>query len=428
MNYQIKKLPKGIIEILAEILPEEINKFENSALIELAKDFELPGFRKGKVPLNIVKEKIDSIKILEKASNLAIQKNYAEIMMKENFTPADYPKIEIKKIAPGNPLVFKITVPVIPKVKLGDYKKIKVKEKEIKVSEEEVNNLLKNLQEMRAKEKIVYRPARIGDKVIVDLEMSTDKVPLENGQAKNAIFILGQKSYIPGFSENLVGLLPGSVKNFSLEYPTDHYDKRLAGKIVDFKVKINSIYQIDLPELNDEFASSVGNFKTLEDLKTQLKENLKEEKRIKEEERIEIELLKKLIAISEFDEIPDILIEKEVDKMINELKESIREQGLNFENYLTSIKKTYNNLKEEFKPKAEERIKAILAIGELARKENIRIDEPEIEEELKRFLEIYKDKPEIIKELKTEAGRYYIKNIILNKKVLDWLKNQNKIK
>ncbi|MCD6471340.1 trigger factor [bacterium] len=425
MSYQIKKISKGTIEILVEIPSEKMDEFNNSALSELAKDVEIPGFRKGKAPLNMVKDKIDKNKVLEKAANLAIQKEYAEIMLKENLAPADYPKVEIKKLALGNPFIFKVIVPLIPKVKLGDYKKIKVKRKEIKIDEKEVNNLLKQLQEMRAKETMVQRPAKYGDKIVVDLEMFLDNVLLENGQAKNATFIIGKKSYIPGFSENLVGLVSGAVKNFSLEYPKDHYDKRLAGKVVNFKIKVNGVYQIDLPKLDDEFAATVGNFKKLEDLKNQLRKNLEEEKKIKEEEKIEIELLKKLINISKFDEIPDILIEREVNKMINELKESIEQQGAKFDDYLVSIKRTQDDLKEEFKGRAEERIKTVLAIGELAKKENIKVEESEINQELEKYLEIYKNKPEIIKQLKTESGKYYVKSVILNRKVITWLKEQN---
>lgn len=422
MNIVSTKLPKNLIEILVTLSPEEMANFIDQALNKFIQETEIPGFRKGKAPKEMVKQKIGQIKILEEAANLAINQKYPEIIIQEKLNPVGPPRIEIQKLAPDNPLVFKIIVPLMPSVKIGDYKKIKVKRKEIEIKEAAVDKALKELQQMRHKETLVQRPAQKGDKVEIDLEMFLDKVPLEDGQVKNLACILGEDFYIPGLSDNLIGLSRGETKEFTLKYPETHYDKKLAGKSVDFKIKVNNIYQIDLPALDNQFAQAIGNFKTLEELKQQIRKNIEEEAQLKEEERLEIEILEKLVKLSDFEEIPDILIEAEINKMIDEFKHYFEHQNIKFEDYLNQIKKEEKDLRQEFKPKAEQRIKTALAIHQLAKEQKIDISEAEVDKEVERLTNLYKNQSEAVSNLKSEAGRNYLKNLLLNKKVIEYLK------
>ena len=423
MNIDVKKLPKNLIEIIAELRPEEMEPFNNEALAELARNIQVPGFRPGKAPLEMVRPQIDEIKILEKAAELAVNKKYPEILVKENLNPAGPPKVDVQKLAPGNPLVFKLTIPLVPKVTLGNWKKIKVKRKKIEPDQKEIEKTLETLQESRRKEHLVNRPAKSGDRVDIDMNLSLDKVPLENGQVKNLTVILGKDYYVPGLSSNLEGLKKGREKEFSLHFPETHYDKKLAGRKVDFKVKINEVYQIDLPPLDDKFAKNLG-FENLVNLKDHLKKSLEAQAKNKEEERVEIEILKELVARSHFEEIPDILVSHELDKMLAELAQNLEAQNLKFEDYLISIKKTEEDLRKGLVSQAEERIKTALVIREIAREEKIEVQEEEVKSQLDKISELYKDKKEILEKFTSEAGQSYLKNMLINRKVVELLKKQ----
>jgi trigger factor len=422
MNYTTKKQPRNLLELEVTISPEEMKDFYQQALGEMAKETTVSGFRPGKAPLDLVERQTSKIKVLERAADIAINRNYREIVIKEKIWPIGEPKIELLKLAPDNPLVFKITITLMPKVKLGDYKKIKVQAKPVKIEEKDVQRVLQELQQMRRKEAAVKRPAQLGDRAEVDLEMFIDKVLLENGQVKNLSVILGQDFYIPGLSQQLVGLTIEQTKEFNLQYPADHFDKKLAGKKVDFKVKLNNLYQIDLPELNDGFAQGVGKFKGLAELRDQLKDNLAQEAQAKENDHQEVELLKQLVEKSTFEELPEILIESELDKVINELQYSIEAQGLKFDDYLMHLKKTRVELRKDFVPKAEARVKTAIAINEVAEQEKIVVDDKELDEEVGKMIESYREQPDLLEHIQSNQGRNYLYNVILNRKVIAFLK------
>ena len=422
MNYTTKKQPRNLLELEVTISPEEMKDFYQQALGEMAKETTVSGFRPGKAPLDLVERQTSKIKVLERAADIAINRNYREIVIKEKIWPIGEPKIELLKLAPDNPLVFKITITLMPKVKLGDYKKIKVQAKPVKIEEKDVQRVLQELQQMRRKEAAVKRPAQLGDRAEVDLEMFIDKVLLENGQVKNLSVILGQDFYIPGLSQQLVGLTIEQTKEFNLQYPADHFDKKLAGKKVDFKVKLNNLYQIDLPELNDGFAQGVGKFKGLAELRDQLKDNLAQEAQAKENDHQEVELLKQLVEKSTFEELPEILIESELDKVINELQYSIEAQGLKFDDYLMHLKKTRVELRKDFVHKAEARVKTDIAINEVAEQEKIVVDDKELDEEVGKMIESYREQPDLLEHIQSNQGRNYLYNVILNRKVIAFLK------
>lgn len=424
MNHTIKKLPKNLIEIEVTLDSEEMKKFYQKALAAIGQETTVSGFRSGKAPLELVEQQVGKIKILETAAEDAISHKYREIVLQKKLEPIGQPKIEILKLAPDNPLVFKLTIISLPKIKVCDYKKIKIQTRPIEVKETDIDKVLKEFQQMRRKEFVVERPALKGDRVEVDLEMFLDKVSIEGSPVKNISFVLGEDYYVPGLSDNLLGLKRGMTKEFSLRYPVSHYDKKLAGKVIDFKIKINNVYQIELPAINDDFAKSLGNFETLAHLRAHLGKNLEEEAKLKETERQEIDLLRQLIIKSEFEELPEVLLENELDKIIAELKAAVEQQGLNFDDYLSHLKKTVIDLRKDFVPKAEERVKIALVIHQIARQEKIEIGEQEIDKEIEKLSAFYKDEPMTIEKLKLEDGRNYIKNMLLNRKVIEWLKEQ----
>jgi len=429
MDIQTKKQPKNLIEIIVEIPVEEVDSFEKKALQELSQEKNIKGFRPGKAPLDLVKKELEETKIMEKTAEIAINEKYPKILKEQKITPAAPPEIEIQKLAPHNPLIFKLKISLMPNIRLGDYKKIKIKTEKIEIDEKEVEKILEELKKMRRKEKITDRPAKTGDKVKADLQLFADNVPLENGQIKDFSFILGEDKFLPAsVLDNLKNSKKGDKKEFSYNYPGDHYDKKLAGKKIDFKAEIKEIYEIELPELNDELAKNMGPFKNLQGLKGKIKENLLKEKTLQESQKQEIKILEKIIEKSEFDEIPDILIEHELDKMILELKNNVENpnnpMSPKFEDYLKAINKTEDDLRKDFISKAEQRIKTAIAIREIAKKEEIKTTREETEKEMEKMKKVYQGKEQILKNIESETGKIYIENLIVNQKVIDLLKKQ----
>jgi len=423
MKIETKKLPKNILEVKIILGTEEMKPFYSNALQEIAASTTLAGFRPGKAPLYLVKQEVGDYKILEEAVSLAIEEKYEDIIKRLNIEIAAPPKLEIEKIAQGNELVFKLIFALIPKIKLTNYKKIKIKKEKPEIKEEEIEKILANLQESRATQLRKNMAAQKGDLIKADVEMLHDLVPLEHGQRKDATFILGKDYYLAEFSQNLIGAKEEDLKKFTLTYPSNYPDKKLAGKKIDFKVKIKEIFELTPPKLNDSFAQSLGNYKNMEELKDQIKNNLLAEKIKKIEEKFEIRILEEITKQSEFEEIPEILIEKEIAKMMVEMNGSVKNMlGLEFTDYLNMIKKTEDEFKKELVPQAEERIKTALVVREIALREKIKAEEKEIEAEKEKVIQTYADKKNIIDSLETDGFKKYLENMIINQKTIEYLK------
>lgn len=424
MDIKVTRQPKSANELVIEVPVNELKPYLDRAAEKISQEQKIPGFRPGKVPYDVLKQRVGEMTIWQEAAEIAISHTFWQAVQEKKLETIGPPKIAIQKLAPNNPLVYKATVALLPKVKLADYKKLKVKRREVKVKDEEVTKTLKDLRKMHARETLVDRTIGQGDKAVIDLTLSQDKVPLENGKTKNFSITVGQDRLIPGFSKNLVGLKKDETKKFQLKFPEKHFDKKLAGKLIDFEVKVNSVYEVSLPEMNDKLAQSLGSFKTLEDLQAQIRKNLEDQAKMKEDQRFELEILEKLIQTSNFEEIPDVLLENEKEKMLMELEASITGQNLKFEDYLSHIKKTKEELKKEFTPKAEKRVKTALAIRQIAQQENIKIDDKIVNQEIEKSLETYKDKPDVQKKVRSEAYQNYLRNVLATRKVIEYLKKQ----
>ncbi|MFC1615311.1 trigger factor [Patescibacteria group bacterium] len=422
MKITKKNLPKSQLELTIEIPFDEMNSYIIKSAEKISKDVKISGFRPGKAPYEIIKQQVGENAIMEQASNEAINKTLVETFTKEKLEVIGQPKVEIIQ-SNCKPLIYKATITLLPKITLNDYKSIKAEKKEITISEEDINKTLQELQQKYAKEIITNRPIQKGDKILINLNMSSNKVPLEGGQLKNHSILVGKESIIKGFNEKILGMKREEKKEFELEFPKEHFDKNLAGKIIEFSVKINEIYERTIPEINNELAKSIGNYKDLEDLKKEIKKIITEDRERKEKERLEGEILEKLINQAEFEELPDVLLESEKNKMLEELKINVTSQGGDFDNYLNHIKKTIDDLKNEFTDQAIKRIKTSIAIREISIIEKIQIEDSDIDEEINKILKIYQGNSEIEKNVKSEGYRNYLKNILINRKVIATLLN-----
>ncbi|MFA7662784.1 MAG: trigger factor, partial [Patescibacteria group bacterium] len=280
-----------------------------------------------------------------------------------------------------------------------------------------------DIRKMRSKETLVTRPAKMGDKVLIDIEMFINKVLLEGGQSKGTIIILGDSYFIPGLDEQIVGLKEGEEKEFTLPYPDEYYDKKLAGKKVDFKIKVTGVYQMDLPELDETFIAGLGNFKTIEDLKNKIRENLEAEETQKNEYEIENEVLSKLIECCEFENIPHSLIESETDRMLDELQQNIEGQGIQFDDYLLQLKKSPEDIKKDFEDKAKKRTQVSLAIRQICLDEKIQATEADIEAEIEKILKMYPDNENVKQQVENQNYRLRIGDIVANQKTVEHIKS-----
>jgi trigger factor len=419
---------KSQVELLVELSVDEFKPYIEQGAKKISKEVKIDGFRSGKIPFDVLKQKIGEMSILEESARIAINKTLEKALLEVGEGRLiGQPKIDITKLAPGNPVEYKIIVSLIPEIKIGKYKDLGIKEEKIKVEKDDIEKTLVELKESRVKEMIADRAIQDKDKVLVDIKMFHDKVPVEGGQAKSTGVIIGEDHLVPGFDKELLGAKKGETKEFSLPYPKDHYMKNIAGKMVEFKVKIQEIYERVLPELNDEFAKGFG-LKNLAEMKDNIKKGIESQKKQEQARFVEKEMIEKIIEKTKFGDIPQMLIEQESQNMLGELRQGITEQGGKYEDYLKSINKTETQLTLDMLPDAIKRVKASLLIREIAKEEKITVSSKEIAEHVEHMKTHYKDKPEVLNRLDTKEYHNYVVNVQTSRKVIDKLLKWNTAK
>ena len=423
MQQTLKNLPKSQAEIVITVTPDEYMKDMEAAAARLSERAAIHGFRPGKAPYDIVKQQLGEIKILEEAMQTIVEKNFFAAVTEEKLQTIGMPEITLEKMAPGNDFVFKAVVALLPTVKLPNLSTIKVEKKPVSVGDKEVGAVLEDLKKMQGKEVAKEGAATKDDKVVVSMNMSIDKVPVEGGQAPNHQVYLNEQHYIPGFAEQLVGLKKSDKKQFTLKFPTEHYQKHLAGKDVDFDIEVKDVFALEFPALGDEFAKKLGQ-KDLGALKKILEQNLHHEAEHKEEQRVEGEILEKIIAASEFWDIPELLIRSEKQKMFNELKHDLEQNGVDFEKYLKDIKKTEEEIYQDFTDRGTTRVKAALISRQVALDNDIKVDEKEIEDEAAMIRLTYQGDPKVEEALKRPEVRDTLAMTVQNRKVISFLKEK----
>ena len=312
---------------------------------------------------------------------------------------------------------YKAVIVLLPSVALGDVSKIKVQKKNANATDEEVDAVINNLREIHATETAVLRAAQKSDKVILDLEVKRDGVIIENGTSKDFPLILGEGRFIPGFEEHIIGLKAGDKKEFELKFPEQYYAKSLAGKPAQFSVSLKQVLARTLPEPDDAFAKGLGHAQTAEDLRKQIRESLQYEKEREERERFEMACMDELVKHSTIGELAEPLIADEAQKMIAELEQNVTRQGMKFDDYLSSIKKSKEDLGREFKPKAEHRLKVSLVGRAFAKQENVSVSDDEVKQELNIAKKAYQSQPELLLRLESREYRDYTRNMLMSRKI-----------
>ena len=422
MQYAIKDLAKSQKEVRVTVEPAELKPFMERAAAELSGKVKIEGFRPGKASYEIVAKRVGEMNILEEALPNVVRKQLVEIIEKEKLETVGEPSINVEKAAPGNEVIFTATMTLLPAVnKMADYKAIKIEPKDVSVKEEDVDRVVGELRKMQRVEREVEREVRKGDKATVDMSMAIDHVTVEGGATKGHSIYLDEPYYIPGLNEQLLGLKKSEQKVFKLTFPKDHFNKNLKGKEVEFTVDLKGVHEIDHPELDENFAKRLGQ-ESVEQLKTLLRKNLQDEANVKEVQRQEIAAIEELIKKSELGELPDSLVTDETRKMIHELEHSVAGQGGEFGDYLKSINKTHDQLMLEFAPQAIQRVKSMILMREIAKRENLEPTDKELLDEQLRLLTMYSDDPDTQARIRSEDGEAYIRGMMKNRKVLAFIR------
>ncbi len=423
MQHTTQKLEKSQIKITITIPPAEYQKDLEKAAVTISERAAIKGFRPGKAPYEIVRKEVGEGRILEEALPGIVQRNFVTTLQAEKLKTVGSPEINLEKVAPHNDLVFSATVALLPEVTLPDIKTISVAREKKEIKKEDVDAMLTDLQKMQTKEIAKDGGATESDKVVVDLNMFIDNVPVDGGQTLNHQVYLNEPHYIPGLADQLVGLKKDDTKEFTLKFPKEHYQKHLANKNVDFKIKVKDVFSLEHPELNDDFAQSLR-LENMEKLRELLTKNLANEAESKEDQRLEAAILEQIIEKTKFGVIPDVLIATEKRKMFAELKHDLERRGIEMEQYLKDVKKTEEEIVADFSEQAEKRAKAALVSHHLATEHKITVSKKDLDAEIEQIKAVYKNDQTVNENLERPEVLATIENTIRNRKVVEWLKEQ----
>ena len=411
MNYE-KKQEKNKIVYNVVVDAEDYDKYCDEAFSQIAKQLEIKGFRKGHVPLNIAKQYVDSSDVLSHAANNCIEEKWFEIANKEKIEAISSANVKILKMAKGNPLEFEVEIETLPEIELPDYKKIAkdTPKKEIKVDEKEYKGALSWLIQSRAKFFQKNEKAKKGDLI----EITYSSKDLDDNKEKKDRFILGKGHYIKELEEELLGVSKGDKKEIEIKDPKDNKKKIVLNVVID------SVQKMELPELNDDFAKSVG-FESVEDLEKSIRNGIEQEKKMAEKQRIRTEVLEKIAKETKVD-LPQVLIEREKEALLQNLKNRVSyELQTTFDDYLKQVKKTEEEIKKEFEKVAKERVKGFLILHEIEKKENVVVVEDEIDKKIEELAAQYPDKDKAREDLKNSDARYYIEDELKRDKIFSIL-------
>ena len=428
MSCKVEKT-KNANEVKLEITVEA-SKFDEAikkVYFKSAKYFNIPGFRKGKAPMQIVEKYYGKEIFYEDAFNEVAEEALEEAIKGNKLNVVSRPDIDVTQIEKGKDLIFTAVMQTKPEAELGKYKGIEIKKIEYNVTDEDINHELGHMQEHNSRLiTIEDRPVEKGDIATIDFEGFVDGKTFEGGKAEGHELEIGSNTFIPGFEDQVIGMKIDEEKDINVKFPEEYFSKELAGKDATFKVKVHEIKKKELPELDDEFAKDVSEFDTLKELKADIKAKQEEQNKEKAKYETQDAVIKALCEDIKVD-IPSGMIEMEVENMLKDIEQRLSYQGLKLEQYLQMMGKTAEDMKKEYEPQAIDAIKSRLALEAVVKAEKIKATDKEIEEKMKEMAKNYgKENDEEF--MKNENVRNYIKQGIESEKAIDFLVENAKIK
>lgn len=424
MKATTKNLSDTKVEITVKLDKNDLKSAREKAILRLATEVKIPGFRKGKVPAEMAEKHLNPNDIAQTALDIAVRTAVPAAFTEAKKNPLVIPEINVTKYVPDEEAEFKATADILPEVKIGDFKKLGVKKESAKVADKDVKEVLDNIANAYAEKKVVKRAAKSGDEVVIDFTGKKDGKEFEGGKAHDYKLTLGSHSFIPGFEEGIEGKNVGDQFDLDLTFPKDYHAKELAGKKVVFEVLLKQISEIKKAKLDDELAKKCGPFKTIDDLKADIKKNLEAQNEHKADEKFKDDLVAKLVEKSKVS-APEILISDQLRFIKDDITRNAAAQGMSFEDYLKATGQKAEDWEKEAKKIAEARVKASLVLQILARDEKITVDDKEVSAKIAELRDVYKKSEEALKNLKDPRVRQDIKNRMTIEKTLDFLVKAN---
>ena len=426
MKINNKKLENAIVELTVAFDSEEWKATQEKALDKLAKNVKIDGFRPGKAPAAMVRARVSKASVLEEATDMILQTKFVEILTEANVEPVAQPALSVQKVD-ADELEVQILVPVKPQVELGEYKGLEVKKGRVTVTKKEIEEQLANYQTQFA-ELTVKEGGKVakGDTAVIDFEGFVDGVAFEGGKGENYPLEIGSGSFIPGFEDQVIGMTVDKEQDIVVTFPEDYGAADLAGKEATFKVTVHEIKEKHLPEIDDELAKDVNidGVETLDQLKDHIKANIKTRKESENENKFMDDLYKAIVASSKVED-SDALLEQEQGLMLQEIEQNLQRQGLNFEVYQQFTGKSKDDIKEDIKPQAEERVKLNAILAAIIEEEKLPVSDEELETELKTIAEYYQKELDEVKKI-FEGNMSRIENDLLTRKAVDLVKDNLK--
>lgn len=420
MSFKVEQLEeKNMVKLVIEASAEEFEAGLNAAYNKNKNKISVPGFRKGKAPRKMIEQLYGSQIFFEDAANEIIPDAYADAAKESGLDIVSQPKVSIEQLEAGKPFIFAAEVAVRPEVELGEYKGVEVAKADAEVTDADVEEELKKVQDQNSRTVSVEdRAVKDGDMTVIDFEGFIDGEAFEGGKGENYPLTIGSHSFIDTFEEQMIGMNIGEEKELNVTFPEDYHAENLKGKPATFKVTVKEIKEKQLPELDDDFAQDVSDFDTLAEYKDDLKKKIAERKESEAKAKKESEAIEKVVEAAKMD-IPQAMIDTQVNRMLEDFAMRLQQQGLSVEQYFQYTGMTADKIMEEMKPEAVKRIKNSLVLEAVAKAENIEVSEEEFEAELQKMADMYKMEIEKIKEFMQDAEAKQMKDDIAIQKAVE---------
>lgn len=426
MKTDVKKLSPTRVKVTIKLGSEELEAAEQVALTKLAKDVKAPGFRKGKVPASVVKKNVSAELLAQQTLDDALSKAVADAFIAENLQVIQRPEVDVKKFVPGQELEFVAEAEILPEIKLGDYKKLTAKATPVKVTKEEIDNVISRIASGMSEKKEVKRAAKNGDEAVIDFVGKKGDVPFDGGTGNDYPLTLGSNSFIPGFEEGIVGKKAGETFDLKLDFPKDYHVKDLAGEKVTFTTTLKTVNELIEPKLDAEFAAKAGPFKTMKELTDDIKRELTAQREKEAVEKQKDALVSELIEKSDVP-VPEVLVDDQVRSIEQDMTQNLMYQGITMDQYIENqkFKDKDDWMKKEARPAAEKRVQAGLVLAELSKVEKIEASSEELAEHLNQYRSQYQNNPEMVKRFEEPEVQRDVANRLITEKTVDRLVELN---
>lgn len=424
MKVKSKKLSDTRIQITVTLDKNDLETARKKAVERLTKEVKLEGFRKGKAPKDLAEKVLDQNLVSQETIDLAVRTTVPAAFNEVEKSPLVIPKVNVTKYVPGESAEYTAEADILPEVKLGDYKNLKVKKPEVKVTAKDIDEIVENIRKAYAEKKVMKKKAELGDEVIIDFVGKKDGEAFQGGTAKDYHLELGSKSFIPGFEEGIVGHESGDKFDLPLTFPKDYHEKTLAGAKTVFEVLLKQVNVIELPKLDADFAKKCGPFKDMKALRADIEKNLKAQNEHRVMEKYKDDLVEALVKNSKVS-APEILIEDQLRFIKADIERNAAATSEKLEDYLKQNGLTQEEWGKQARDVAEKRVKASLVLQILARDAKITVSDDDVIAKIAELRDVYKKSPEALKNLKDPRVKMDVKNRMIIEKTLDHLVKAN---